>query len=114
MLKDLLRKNIDAYEEWAPEIDRAVRWTAVMLGPMAGTQSYVESNVPPLSELPEYASRFQGIPSAKQLYETLDDKRSLPLGRNNLVHASIEAGDNLMLILFLVVIKYRFNFFRNC
>ena len=78
-LKDLLRKNIEMYEEWAPEIDRGVRWAAVMLGPIAATQSFVESYVPPLSELPEYASRFQGIPSAKQLYETLDDKRSLPL-----------------------------------
>ena len=30
--KELLRKNLSIYEDYAPEIDRGVRWAEVMLG----------------------------------------------------------------------------------
>jgi hypothetical protein len=30
--KELLRKNLSIYEDYAPEIDRATRWAEVMLG----------------------------------------------------------------------------------
>lgn len=86
-LKDLLRQNLEIYDEWAPEIDRITRWAAICFGPMPVTQPYVEDQVTPLAELPHYAIRFESIPSASQLYETLLDKPQLPLdpGFSNLV-----------------------------
>jgi hypothetical protein len=86
-LKDLLRQNIELYDDWAPEIDRVVRWAAVGLGPMPAAQPYVEDQVTPLAELLHNAIKFEDIPSASQLYETLLDKPQLPLdpGFSNLV-----------------------------
>jgi hypothetical protein len=86
-LKDLLRQTIEFYDDWAPEIDRVARWTAVCLGPMPVTQPYVEDQVTPLAELFHNAVKFESIPSASQLYETLLDKPQLPLdpGFSNLV-----------------------------
>jgi hypothetical protein len=86
-VKDLLREHIELYDEWAPEIDRVVRWAAVGLGPISVAQPYVEDQVTPLAELLHNAVRFEDIPSASQLYETLLDKPQLPLdpGFSNLV-----------------------------
>ena len=86
-LKDLLRQNLEIYDEWAPEIDRVTRWAAICFGPMPVTQPYVEDQVTPLAELSHYAIKFESIPSASQLYETLLDKPQLPLdpGFSNLV-----------------------------
>lgn len=78
-VKELLRKHLDWYDKWTPELDRAVRWAEVAFGPVAVQQQFVENNVVPLSELPHNANKFQGIPSAIQLYETLLDKPQLPL-----------------------------------
>lgn len=78
-VKELLRNNLEFYDDWAPEIDRGVRWAAVMLGPSSPPLPYVENNVPPLSEVSSYAKRFQGIPSAKQVYQHVNDKLQLPL-----------------------------------
>ena len=78
-VKELLRENLDNYEDWAPELDRAVRWAAVFFGPMSGIQPFVEENVAPLEQLPHYESILRDIPTAQQLYETLLDKRQLPL-----------------------------------
>ena len=39
-VKELLRENLDNYEDWAPELDRAVRWAAVFFGPMSGGVDY--------------------------------------------------------------------------
>jgi hypothetical protein len=81
--KELLRQNLDNYDDWTPEIDRA----AVALGPSSAAPPYEEGHLPPLCELPHYASKFQDIPSASQLYGTLLDKPHLPLDRgfSNLV-----------------------------
>ncbi len=78
-MKELIRKNLSLYDEWAPEIDRAVRWVEVMLGSQEAPKPFVENNVAPLSMLPKYKNRFVGIPPAKVLYSTLLDKPHLPL-----------------------------------
>jgi len=77
--KELLRKYVHAYDNWAPEIDRAVRWIDVLLGPMVAPQPYVENHVPALSELPCFAKQLAGVPSAKHLYAQLLDRRGLSL-----------------------------------
>jgi hypothetical protein len=86
-VKELLRQHLEVYDEWAPEIDRAVRWAAMLIGPMAAAQPYVEAEVVPLAELPYHAAKFQEIPSASELYDKLLDKPELPLdpGFSNLV-----------------------------
>ena len=86
-VKELMRKHLDAYDEWAPEIDRGVRWAALLTGPVAAAQPYVEAEVVPLAEIPHHAAKFQEIPSADQLYERLLEKPQLPLdpGFSNLV-----------------------------
>lgn len=78
-VKDLLRKNLEQYDNWAPELDRAVRWAAMMFSPIAANAPYVEKECPPLCEINHHLSRFYGIPSAKQLYKQIDDKPHLPL-----------------------------------
>jgi hypothetical protein len=70
-VKELIRQYVDAYDEWAPEVDRAVRWAAVLINPMAVSQPYVEAEVIPLAELPHHAAKLQDIPSASQLYDQL-------------------------------------------
>lgn len=80
-VKELLRKNLAVYDEWAPEIDRMVRWASVMFGAIVPTAPYVEKVVP-LTQIPEYADRFENIPSARQLYEQIHDKPQLPLDPN--------------------------------
>lgn len=78
-VKELLQEHVSAYDEWAPEIDRALRLAALLLGPMPVESPVVENNVLPLAEISEYNSRFIGIPSAKEVYDTIADKRDLPL-----------------------------------
>jgi hypothetical protein len=78
-VKELLRNHLDFYEQWAPELDRAVRWAELMLGPVTISPNFVEENVRPLAELPQHASRLRGIPSATELYERILDKPKLPL-----------------------------------
>lgn len=78
-VKELLRKNVRLYDEWAPEIDRAVRWAEVMLGSQEAPKPFVENNVSPLSLTPKYESQFADVPSARELYTTLLEKRHLPL-----------------------------------
>lgn len=79
MVKELLREHVEDYDDWAPELDRAVRWAAVAFGPMTNLQPTVEEVVVPLAELPQYKSQFHDIPSASELYERLLDKPQLPL-----------------------------------
>lgn len=79
--KELLRKHVEAYDEWAAEIDRGVKWTALMLGPMVVSQPIEETEVPPLSETID-PSRYDGIPTAKELYQILQDKPQLPLDQS--------------------------------
>jgi hypothetical protein len=78
-VKELLQEHVSSYDEWAPEIDRALRLAALLLGPMPVESPVVENNVLPLAEISEYNSRFIGIPSAKEVYDTIADKRDLPL-----------------------------------
>jgi hypothetical protein len=79
-VKELIRENLpDVYEEWAPEIDRVVRWGEMLLGAMAVPPTFVEENVRPLAQLPHHAAKFQDIPSAAELYDTLLEKPHLPL-----------------------------------
>ena len=80
--KELLRKHVEAYDEWAAELDRAVKWAAVLLGPMSSIQQPIEeTETPPLSECIDPA-RFDGIPTAKELYQILQDKPQLPLAQS--------------------------------
>jgi len=78
-VKELLREHLEKYDEWAPELDRAVRWAAVAFGPMADVQRNVEEIVVPLAQQPHYVTMFRDIPSASELYEKLLDKQHLPL-----------------------------------
>jgi len=77
-VKELVRKHVNAYDDWAAEIDRGVKWAAVMLGPMTVPSPFVETEVPPLTECID-SKRYAGIPTAKSLYDTLQDKPKLPL-----------------------------------
>ena len=77
-VKELLMQHVSQYDDWAPEIDRVVRWFAVMLGPLTVSQAYVEAEVPPLCEL-HHAERFADIPSAQAIYDQIQDKPNLPL-----------------------------------
>eukprot|EP00547_Thalassionema_nitzschioides_P004710 CAMPEP_0194221614 /NCGR_PEP_ID=MMETSP0156-20130528/30974_1 /TAXON_ID=33649 /ORGANISM="Thalassionema nitzschioides, Strain L26-B" /LENGTH=2052 /DNA_ID=CAMNT_0038952077 /DNA_START=235 /DNA_END=6393 /DNA_ORIENTATION=+ len=78
-VKELLRQHVEAYEEWAPEIDRVIRWVAIMLDPMVSPQMVVEHEVPPLCEVQRHAAQFRDIPSARELYDRIQDKPQLPL-----------------------------------
>lgn len=80
-VKELLRENLSVYDEWAPEIDRLVRWASVMFGAVVPALPYVEKGVP-LSQVPEYSGRFENIPSARQLYDQIHDRPQLPLDPN--------------------------------
>jgi hypothetical protein len=69
--KELLRKHVEAYDDWAAEIDRSVKWAAVMLGPANSINQPIEDmEVIPLSECID-PKRYEGIPTAKELYQTL-------------------------------------------
>ena len=78
-VKELLRQHVELYDDYAPEIDRAIRWASMMLDPMSAPQPYVEKEVPPLSQLSKHACRFVDIPSASQLYDQIRDRPQLPL-----------------------------------
>ncbi|KAL3943409.1 MAG: hypothetical protein SGBAC_002534 [Bacillariaceae sp.] len=78
-LKELLRHHFDHYDDWAPEIDRAVRWLETMFTAFTVPPNYVENNVTPLAEQLHYASRFKSIPSAAKLYEQIIDRPQVPL-----------------------------------
>ncbi len=86
-VKELLRKHVEIYDNWTPEIDRGVRMLEVMFNPTPVEPFYVEDHVTPLSQLKEYSSRFKTIPSAAELYEQIHDRPDLPLDRrfSNLV-----------------------------
>jgi hypothetical protein len=76
--KELLRKNLSIYEDYAPEIDRATRWAEVMLGSIEAPKPF-EEKVPPLSLDPIFRGMFKEFPSADEIYSTLLEKRHLPL-----------------------------------
>lgn len=78
-LKDLLRENFEYYDDWAPEIDRAVRWLETMFTAFTVPPNYVENNVTPLAEQFRHSSRFRSIPSAAKLYEQIHDRPHVPL-----------------------------------
>jgi hypothetical protein len=85
--KELLLKHCGFYDDWAPEVDRAVRWLETMLKPFSVPPPYVENHVTPVAQEVHHASRFRKIPSAAQLYEQIHDRPHLPLDRkfSNLV-----------------------------
>lgn len=77
-VKELLRKHVEAYDEWSSEIDRGVKWAAMALGPMQPSQPFVETDAPPLCDIiPNHV--YHGVPTAKMLYEVIQDKPNLPL-----------------------------------
>lgn len=76
--KELLRKNLKLYEEYSPEIDRIVRWGEVMLGSMPANKPF-EEKLCALSEDERFKRKFSMYPSAKTIYDILEDKRHLPL-----------------------------------
>ena len=77
--KDLLREHVEAYDDWASEFDRGVRWAALMFSAVRSDPPYVEKDCFPLCEIKCHLSRFSGIPSARELYEQIHDKAMLPL-----------------------------------
>ena len=77
--KDLLRRHLSQYDEWAPEIDRVLRWAAMLTGPMVISPNVAGENIVPLAEEPHHAERFKNIPTASQLYDTVLEKPQLPL-----------------------------------
>ena len=79
--KDLLRKHIEAYDEWAAELDRAVKWAALMLGGVSIQQPIEAFETPPLCECLD-ESVYEGIPTARQLYQIIQDKPKLPLDKS--------------------------------
>lgn len=81
-LKELLREHISLYDDWAPEIDRAVRWLETMFTAFTVPPNYVENNVTPLAEQVHHASRFRKIPSAAKLYDQIHDRPHQPLDRH--------------------------------
>mmetsp|Transcript_36708 Transcript_36708/g.88723 ORF Transcript_36708/g.88723 Transcript_36708/m.88723 type:complete len:2250 (+) Transcript_36708:90-6839(+) len=81
-VKELLRENVAIYDDWTPEIDRAIRWCETMFAPTTVPASYVEENVTPLVELEQYRSRFKGLPSAAEIYAQIIDRPDLPLTRS--------------------------------
>jgi hypothetical protein len=81
-VKELLRENVDLYEEWTPEIDRAIRWCETMFAPTTVPASYVEEHVTPLVEQEQYRSRFSGLPSAAEIYDQINDRPDLPMTRS--------------------------------
>uniref|UniRef100_A0A7S3VB24 Uncharacterized protein n=1 Tax=Chaetoceros debilis TaxID=122233 RepID=A0A7S3VB24_9STRA len=76
--KELLQKNLDIYENYAPEIDRATRWAETMFGSIEAPKPFVEK-LGPLSLSPRYLSLFTYYPTAKEIYDTLSEKCHLPL-----------------------------------
>eukprot|EP00978_Attheya_sp_CCMP212_P007275 scaffold16936_cov61-Attheya_sp.AAC.2 len=44
--KELLRKYVCTYDNWAPEIDQVIRWIYVLLGPMVMPQPHVANYIP--------------------------------------------------------------------
>ena len=81
-VKELLRENVAIYDDWTPEIDRAIRWCETMFAPTTVPASYVEQNVTPLVELEQYRSRFNGLPSAAEIYAQITDRPDLPLTKS--------------------------------
>lgn len=81
-VKELLRQYMDFYDDWTPEIDRAVRWCETMFAPTTVPPYYVEGHVTPLVEQEQYSSRFRGLPSAAEIYEQIHDRPDLPMTRS--------------------------------
>ena len=79
-VKEILRNNIRLYDEYAAEIDRAVKWAALLLNPwMDPPQNFVETDVKPLSEIGYNKKLFKAIPSAKAIYSIIDRDKQIPL-----------------------------------
>ena len=79
-LKEILRNHLNLYDEYAAEIDRAVKWAALMLNPvMDPPQNFVETDVKPLSEITYNRKLFKTIPSAKAIYNIVDRDKQIPL-----------------------------------
>lgn len=78
-LKDLLREHFEFYDDWAPEIDRGMRWLETVFTPFTVPPNYVENNVTPLAQQFHHFQRFKNLPSAAQLYEQIHDRPDLPL-----------------------------------
>ena len=79
-VKEILRNNIRLYDEYAAEIDRAVKWAALLLNPwMDPPQNFVETDVKPLSEISYHRDLFKTIPSAKAIYNIIDRDKQIPL-----------------------------------
>ncbi|GMI16022.1 hypothetical protein TrLO_g2083 [Triparma laevis f. longispina] len=77
--KELLRLHLAKYEDYAAEIDRTVRWAAMLLNPIKPPVNYVETDVHPLSEDKNYNKLFRDIPAAKEIYTVISRDKQVPL-----------------------------------
>jgi hypothetical protein len=66
--KDLMRQHVVRYDEYAAEIDRAIKWAALALNPIDPPAIYEENDVKPLSEVEEFQVRR---PRAKERSERI-------------------------------------------
>lgn len=78
-VKELLRHYLPSFEEWAPELDRALRWVTILMGPMTVSPNVAGQDVTPLAEVQHHAIRFRDIPTAQQLYNVALEQPQLPL-----------------------------------
>ncbi|GMI05550.1 hypothetical protein TrVE_jg1864 [Triparma verrucosa] len=77
--KELLRLHLARYEDYAAEIDRTVRWAAMLLNPIKPPVNYVDTDVHPLSEDKNYNKLFRDIPAAKEIYTVISRDKQVPL-----------------------------------
>jgi len=82
-VKLLLKKNLNGdwggYEKFQSEIDRAIKFAALALGPVEAPSLYVEHNLDPLANNPLYSQSFTQIPTAATIYATLLSNSNKPL-----------------------------------
>jgi hypothetical protein len=78
-VKRLLGAHLPEHDyDW--EIDRALRWLAIVLGPTEPVPPRERVEQPPLGEDPRFAEALAGLPSAADLYRVVGATEALPGG----------------------------------
>jgi len=74
-----MRTHLIKYDEWAAEIDRAIKWAALMLNPIDPPPAFEENDVKPLCEVEEFQDLLVNIPAASEIYKTVEENENIPL-----------------------------------